>query len=225
MASATPGASATIPQTKHDSQNAGTPNADFAMNSIPRDQFRAIAEHIQNPGTGHEHGGASVQSSVKGDERRCWNGVNLQRDKDSADKPTTERPPADIPEISPEMDKYRRMEAFLLKHRKEWESSNSPVLEAELQRTYHSRFLRGLSGLGPWNVGWGFTTEPPYQRLNPFELTIEHGAFTLPQGTEEKDDFDTAIDYSAARNRLRKSFDGDLDRLFLLEGIASRKQK
>ncbi|KAK7959414.1 uncharacterized protein PG986_004268 [Apiospora aurea] len=131
-------------------------------------------------------------------------------------------------EPSPAMKMYREMEAFLLKHRKEWEAKNKHRLNARV-RICDDRPRpneRGLDKGGPWTFDWDYYTIPEYKRPNPFELTNELGAFPYPSSIiDEKDDFDLAIDYGAARNRLRKNFEWDVDRLYLLEEMAIRKRK
>ncbi|KAK7912129.1 hypothetical protein PG985_014610 [Apiospora marii] len=224
MASATPAADEAMPQTEKDSQIAGSPDTNVAMDSIPRDQLRMIAEHIENPGKGYEPGGVSAQSNMKVAEEQAQNGVDSQNDKASAKESIPEMASVDSSGISPDMEKYRRMEAFLLKHRKEWESTKSPAIWGTLQPHSLPRRDKRVE-FGPWSMEWTYDSVPRYQRPNPFELTFEHAAFPLPQGREVKDEFDKAIDYSAARNRIRQNFEWDMDRLFLLEEVGARKQK
>ncbi|KAK8062249.1 hypothetical protein PG997_014346 [Apiospora hydei] len=213
MGSEAPGADAAQPQMDLDSQDAGTSQTEVAEDMTPNQQLQTIAEGVGGDGNTDQSGSPVAQSSGKNSETQAHIDVDSKDTKDTSNGPSTEIPSENSPNLSPDMERYRRMEAVLLKHRKEWESNH--------ESKCYARATPGITrsdphfGLrGPWNETWNYMTVPHYRRPNPFELTNEHKAFPYPHHIEEKDEFDLAIDYGAARNRLRKNFEWELDRLF-----------
>ncbi|KAK8063334.1 hypothetical protein PG996_007986 [Apiospora saccharicola] len=169
--------------------------------------------------------GSAMQSDAKDVDRQSRHDAESKHNEDSADQPSTEKPSADFPRLSPEMERYMRMEAFLLKHRKEWESKHDPVLDAAWEYRDELRRDPRVDLYGPWNRIWDFKSIPRYNRPNPFELTNNLSTLQSAHSAEEEDEFDISIDYGAARNRLRKNFEWDMDRIFLVEELAIRKRK
>ncbi|KAK8030090.1 ATPase family AAA domain-containing protein 3B [Apiospora rasikravindrae] len=183
-------------------------------------------EHdVQESGAPQTGVSSDTQYNANEVETQSQHHDEFKNTQGSPDGPSTEIPSANVPEPSPDMERYRQMEAFLLQHRKEYESKNSPYLKADWQPVWPRKDAAWFDKFGPWNRTWDFWSTPEYKRPNPFELTNDLSAFQNSQNKEEKDEFDMAIDYGAARNRLRKNFEWDLDRLFLIEEIAVRKQK
>ncbi|KAK8112601.1 hypothetical protein PG984_013127 [Apiospora sp. TS-2023a] len=226
MASAAPGTDATMLQTGHDDHIAGTPTADVVADSIPKDQLRMIAERIDDGSNNNQPESSDTQMSGKDAERQGQPDLEHISTKPSTAEQSIDKPSEGSVDKSPLMERYRRMEAFLLKHRKEWESNNEPMLDADpIGRREPARSGPGFTKYGPWNWEWEYWTNPKYDRPNPFELTNELGAFPQSRSAEAKDEFDLTIDYGAARNRLRKNFEWDLDRLYLVEELTLRKRK
>jgi hypothetical protein len=115
---------------------------------------------------------------------------------------------------------YRRMEAFLYKHRKEWEiAGGSQYFEMD-RKIIPGRYKDQNIPFGPWMYKWQERSIPEYNRPNPFDLT--HQGIDVPGDTSEMDEFDIAIDFGAARDRIRKNFEWEMDRIFLAEEMCVR---
>lgn len=197
--------------------------------TVPEDDAHMISEHHVSDGSSLKTGAPALNPPVEGGDIGNQTDDKAKVNEDSAEGPSTVKPSADFPKLSPDMERYMRMEQVLFKHRKEWESNNSPHLYAfwspRASADYRGGKGTGFATHGPWNDHWEYQTAPQYKRPNPFELANEFGVFPYPPKVEEKDVFDLTIDYGAARTRMRKNFEWDLDRLFLMEEVAIRNRK
>lgn len=185
----------------------------------------ALNQDAGDPQTGQ---GLATHSHAKDVDRQSQSDIEFRHNEDGTDQPSTNKPTANFSKLSPDMEKYMRMEAFLLKNRKEWESANTPYLSSDWDfRKDAMRRDPNFDRLGPWNRVWQFISDPKYDRPNPFELTNNLSMLQSPHNREkeEEDEFDITIDYGAARNRLRKNFEWDMDRIFLIEELAIRKRR
>lgn len=124
-----------------------------------------------------------------------------------------------------DMGQYQRMEECLYKHRKEWENNGIRKRLGFDNERNSKRFGMVAPGdaYGPWLNKWKEVTSPKYKRPNPFDPS--HKCIHVPGDTSEMDEFDHAIDYGAARDRLRKNFEWDMDRMFLAEEMEIRKRR
>ena len=116
-----------------------------------------------------------------------------------------------------DLEQYRRMEACLYKHRKEWEKNIGP---GKWSRTYIDP--RGTS-FGQQNWLLEFThclTEREYNRPDPFDPSHNCGAGQR----DVKDEYDLEIDFGGRRDRIRKYYEWELDRLFLAEEVDKRRR-
>ncbi|KAF7538198.1 hypothetical protein G7054_g3188 [Neopestalotiopsis clavispora] len=117
-----------------------------------------------------------------------------------------------------QMEEYRRMEQCLYNHRKEWEISGGLASWGyNSQRSYYRQNRRKVGFPGE------FIDENEYQRPDPFDpshqcSTIPHTSVTAGLAT-----FDHAINFSDRRERLRRNFEWDLDRLYLAEETDKRR--
>ncbi|KAL5325535.1 hypothetical protein ACEPPN_006662 [Leptodophora sp. 'Broadleaf-Isolate-01'] len=138
--------------------------------------------------------------------------------------------PADQDSQSAPLDRdseqYRAMERFLYQHRKEWEMDaheprdfgmdlrvkNVPRLSSDARRMH-----------GPWKYQWMPYSIPEYKRPNPFDSAYQLS--DIPGEASEMDEFDHAIEFGGVRDRLRKNFEWEMDRIFLAEEMGIRRRK
>lgn len=129
------------------------------------------------------------------------------------------------PKVMADMEQYKRMEACLYKHRKDWEVNVGP---GDWQVNFPH--VRGLSfGGHDWQVfDVELLTDRSYERPDIFDPTHDcgpKGANHLEEGGKDgKDDYDMTIDWGNRRDRLRKNFDWEMDRLFLNEELQRKKE-
>ncbi|KAK6221833.1 hypothetical protein QIS74_04705 [Colletotrichum tabaci] len=118
-------------------------------------------------------------------------------------------------------EQYRRMEKCLYNHRKEWESkygNHDPTMTWSI--------VNDIPSWGPWKFKWDLASTEPYHRPNPFDPTHECQKKEHPNvGDADKDEFDYIIDFGDRRNRLRKAFEWEMDRLYLGEEIDRRRRQ
>ncbi|TKW56162.1 hypothetical protein CTA1_2989 [Colletotrichum tanaceti] len=118
------------------------------------------------------------------------------------------------------MEQYRRMEKCLYTHRKEWENkigNYDPGMVPVLG--FHSNSSRW----GPWQRRWRLDYHEDYPRPDPFDLS--HRCHGEEDGPAAKDEFDYTIDFGSRRDRLRKSFEWEMDRLYLAEETDRRRRQ
>ncbi|KAB2572774.1 hypothetical protein DBV05_g8541 [Lasiodiplodia theobromae] len=131
---------------------------------------------------------------------------------------------ASHPQLMTGMEQYKRMEACLYRHRKEWEQAVGPG-HWDMSQLNNSDYIPvSLGSHGPWNYKWDMKPMRAYNRPNPFDPS--HVCVDDQHNTESplSDDFDHTIDYGARRERIRKNFEWDMDRLYLAEEIDRRKR-
>jgi hypothetical protein len=137
--------------------------------------------------------------------------------------------PADLesgktrPDPMSAVEQYRRMEQFLYKHRKEWEVEAGGPKSFRMDAYYNSKYdLDKKYTAGPWNYKWRPHSIPEYKRPNPFDPAYQD--IDVPGNASEMDEFDIAIDFGAARDRIRKNFEWEMDRMFLAEEMGIRRR-
>lgn len=124
------------------------------------------------------------------------------------------------------LEQYKRMEECLYNHRKDWESGGGATgwylhPDYSAAPTWRSE----INQFGPWRSQWKMYSSRSYERPDPFDRY--HVCETGGDKQKEKgyDEYDQAIDYGYHRERLRKNFEWDLDRLFLAEEMERRQQQ
>ncbi|KAH7136820.1 hypothetical protein B0J13DRAFT_81180 [Dactylonectria estremocensis] len=131
------------------------------------------------------------------------------------------------PTLVENIEEYKRMEQFLYRHRKE-SAQNTPVdpvyMDLELRGRPVTNGIR--TGPGPLDyllgaIGYSENKykrpdsgEPNHQRGDP-DHGVNHGA---------EDEFDHTVDYGQRRNRVRKAFEWEMDRLYLVEEAEVRRR-
>ncbi|KAJ4303433.1 hypothetical protein N0V90_002327 [Kalmusia sp. IMI 367209] len=113
-----------------------------------------------------------------------------------------------------EMERFKRMEACLDKHRKEWEVNVGPGLwDLHKNFTYKDKTLivRELHfDTQSWRTcDTSLMEERRYERPNVFDQTHKcnvDDVTDILQSVGEKDDYDMTIDWGNRRDRLRKTF-------------------
>ncbi|KAH0533362.1 hypothetical protein TsFJ059_001942 [Trichoderma semiorbis] len=129
-----------------------------------------------------------------------------------------ENPPS---EREIEREQYKRMEDCLYKHRKEWEVNVGPG--GWNLWSFNDYFRNGRS-----DRRWELCNDEVYQRPNPFNSS--HSCVDLKDTVnadakvDAYEEFDREIDYGHRRERLRKNFERDMDRLYLAEESQKRKK-
>ncbi|KAK4075682.1 hypothetical protein Trihar35433_2242 [Trichoderma harzianum] len=129
-----------------------------------------------------------------------------------------ENPPS---EREIEREQYKRMEDCLYKHRKEWEVNVGPG--GWNLWSFNDYFRNGRS-----DRRWELSNDEVYQRPNPFNPS--HSCVDLKDTVnadakaDAYEEFDREIDYGHRRERLRKNFEWDMDRLYLAEESQKRKK-
>ncbi|PKY03828.1 hypothetical protein P168DRAFT_254563 [Aspergillus campestris IBT 28561] len=110
------------------------------------------------------------------------------------------------------------MEQCLYRHRRNWERSVEPEpfdMVSEVRKTESSQF-------GPWTYHWNPNPYEEYIRPDPFDP--RHICAESEDDPKIPDEYDRTIDYGQRRDRLRKHFEWEMDRLYLVEETESRRQ-
>ncbi|OAG06722.1 uncharacterized protein CC84DRAFT_1142712 [Paraphaeosphaeria sporulosa] len=146
---------------------------------------------------------------------------------DHKDQPEVARDEGAIAEI----ERFRRMEACLYKHRKEWEVNIGPG-----KWQVDSFFVQDPKERGHWfdsPEGQSWLTadkqvrgERKYNRPDIFDPAFvgdTNDAWDFSKSSIGKDVYDTTIDWGHRRDRLRKTFEWELDRMFLREELQLKR--
>lgn len=149
---------------------------------------------------------------------------HLNRSKESSGLPPLQQQPP--PEISEEMRQYHRREEYLYRHRKEWEKDPYE----KIQMTTESMDTGYGRTWGPWSIRWGFpehSRSAQYKRPDPFILPNDDRISESDKLEDQNspDDFDRHVDYGNRRDWLRKTFEWEMDRLWLAEETELRRRK
>lgn len=131
------------------------------------------------------------------------------------------------PNILSELEKNRRIEATFYKHRKDWERKRGPgtwYLSDDDVREYWSPL--GWGDETSWRIPWTLIQRAcPAPAPDPFDSPQD---YPVSQGGSDADDdgeFDRIIDYGDRRDRLRKNFEWEIDRLYMEEEMERRKRQ
>ena len=131
------------------------------------------------------------------------------------------------PEMSEEERQHRRSERYLYKHRKEWEKKPHGQLSMYnwIRHEAHNPDYR----FGPWKYTWGVNPSPlkgPYHRPDPFNLPNkdDQGSEDGEEDEDSPDEFDRNVIYADRRDTLRKTFEWEMDRLWLAEEFERRRK-
>jgi len=157
-------------------------------------------------------------------EKQAQGGSAARHSDGGAQDPADPESEKTRPDPMSDIEQYRRMEQFLYKHRKEWEMKAPQHKIFGMDLSYFSRsYLDRKLEHGPWDYKWMPYSYPDYNRPNPFDLA--HQGIDVPGDASEMDEFDIAIDFGAARDRIRKNFEWEMDRIFLAEEMGIRRRK
>lgn len=131
------------------------------------------------------------------------------------------------PQVMAEIEQYQRMEACLYKHRKDWENKSS-------EKPWGAFFSQGRRMYND-NQNWPLQPRSmfiyhndPYERPDIFDPThdcgtdSEHGR--IKAGDSSRDNYDKVIDWGNRRDRLRTTFEWQMDLLFLNEELEKKKE-
>ncbi|CAI6334350.1 unnamed protein product [Periconia digitata] len=129
-----------------------------------------------------------------------------------------------------EIERYKRMESCLYNHRKEWEMSGGPGTwwgTTDATRRVVGIGEHGEYGEHEWTMHHPFLHQDHYYtRPNVFDADHDCNPpiNKWPGGKDEYDRYDSIIDWGNRRDRLRKNFEWQMDRLFLDEELQMRRQ-
>ncbi|KAF2438728.1 hypothetical protein P171DRAFT_397831, partial [Karstenula rhodostoma CBS 690.94] len=138
------------------------------------------------------------------------------------------------PAVLAEIERFRRMEACLYKHRKEWEVKIGPgrwyfgsyPVQDSREHVRYVTLPRG--NIYETSDKVLHYTEQRYKRPDIFDPAAIRDVDELESSlgnSAEKDVYDTTIDWGNRRDRLRKTFEWDMDRLFLREEVQLKRLK
>jgi hypothetical protein len=173
-----------------------------------------------------------LKAKVLEPERRSI--ADRRRTSDDYEEIKEDIEPDPNPQLVAEMQEYRRREAFLYRHRKEWERQGVP---GDWRLTVDESDYLDAARHGPWNYQWKlrYRGRTPYNAPDPFShacsreqrglININNNGNNVKSAlnTEERDEYDYTIDYGDRRERLRKSFEWEMDRLYLAEETNRRR--
>ncbi|KAL2799443.1 hypothetical protein BJX66DRAFT_352309 [Aspergillus keveii] len=123
--------------------------------------------------------------------------------------------------LSAEQIEYQRKLSCLYRHRKDFETAGGPA-DWNMYRTRH-RWLPTQPRDGPWDYIYDMDYMGGYERPDPFDPT--HECNTHHNNPNMPNDFDLAIDYGERRASVRKHFEWELDRLYLMEELYRCQQR
>lgn len=128
--------------------------------------------------------------------------------------------PSSRPQLTPDMERYRRMEQCLYQHRKEWDVGNVERRGGRWGADIEKRVMTA----GPAAFRWEFDYPQPSLRPKDHFESSHECADSHGDAAAIYDDYDRTIDYGDRRLRLRKHFEWEWDRLYLAEEFDRRKQ-
>ncbi|KAL6879292.1 hypothetical protein J3F83DRAFT_296391 [Trichoderma novae-zelandiae] len=114
-------------------------------------------------------------------------------------------------------EEYKRMEDCLYKHRKEWEIEEGP-------RDWNLWSANDYYPDGRKYCRWNLFQTVDYPRPDPFDPAHDCGGTRADADPDAYEAFDREIDWGHRRERLRKNFEWELDRLFLAEEAEKRRR-
>ncbi|KAF7556377.1 hypothetical protein G7Z17_g1416 [Cylindrodendrum hubeiense] len=173
--------------------------------------------HGALPGYGHFHqaGNASFADEVQALKKKI-----LELEHQATFGPAEPTRDTQGPLLMDKMEEYRRMEKCLYTHRKEWATNKPP---APFRMGVEHRIPHSMNG--PWNYHWNIEDDRGgYRRPNPFDPSHQCDSGDFNDDYGGMDQFDHIIDYGGRRDRLRKSFEWEMDRLYLAEEVEMRKR-
>ncbi|KLU91598.1 hypothetical protein MAPG_10116 [Magnaporthiopsis poae ATCC 64411] len=151
----------------------------------------------------------------------------LELERQAQNNPAASEGEGSRPQLMDDLEEYRRMEACLKNHRKEWERAGGPGNWGIRDRLRRSYMEGGQGVMQPFHMTWEQIQQREYKRPGLPELS--HKVREAADGQERSiadayDEFDEIIDYGSRRNRLRKHFEWEMDRLYLAEEIDRRRK-
>lgn len=124
---------------------------------------------------------------------------------------------------------YHQMQNCLYQHRKQWDKLGEP---GKWGLSMIPRDYLDVPSHGPWQYEWHVDhgDRAPYKPPNPFshdcsqeDCGFEVNNDKVPPMGRERDEYDYTIDFGDRRERLRKHFEWEMDRLYLSEETAQRR--
>ena len=214
---------------------AGTETVD----SIPGDVTLSPLTSSQDSAQGRRTGDADASDTVAGDglkpaargadgfadEIQALKMKLLELERQAQNNPAAIKGTTSHPQLMEDLEEYKRMEACLKNHRKEWERAGGRGnwgIQDLCPRQYMDH---GLGSQYPFRLNWMFRDTRKYQPPSLFELSQKMADSQERGGADTYDDFDEIIDYGSRRDRLRKNFEWEMDRIYLVEELDGRRRK
>ncbi|KAH8899101.1 hypothetical protein GQ53DRAFT_878458 [Thozetella sp. PMI_491] len=126
-----------------------------------------------------------------------------------------------------EIEQYKRMENCLYTHRREWEIKTGPGTISGMKPAFgpcRKSDLPHEHVMGPWLWHWNVDSENSFIRPNPFDPFHSCGNDLDNIHSKSKDKYDMEISYGSRRDRARKNFEWEMDRLYLQEEVDNRRR-
>jgi hypothetical protein len=134
---------------------------------------------------------------------------------------------ASRPQLIDDLEEYRRMEACLKNHRKEWERESEGA-HWGINDMWPRRYMRyggeRCPGNGDWSLNWKYMPRHKGKLPSLLELSREAAEGYDEGDADTYDEFDAIIDYGSRRDRLRKNFEWEMDRIYLAEEMDHRRK-
>ncbi|KAL8366418.1 hypothetical protein RB595_004951 [Gaeumannomyces hyphopodioides] len=210
------------------------------IDSTPSDAALSPPTSSQDSGQGGRTAGAGASDTSAGDgQKLATPGVGgfadeiqalkmklLELERQAQNNPAAAEGEGPHPQIMEDLEEYRRMEACLKNHRKEWERAGGPGEWGIRDRIGGRRYMRyGQGRRFPFQVSWRYDREFAFERPDLLQLSREVANGQEDGGAGMYDEFDEIIDYGDRRDRLRKNFEWELDRLYLAEEMDRRRKE
>ncbi|TEA16810.1 ATPase family AAA domain-containing protein 3B [Colletotrichum sidae] len=203
------------------------PEQEHVSNEVPAQRMAAPSElgSTARPGIpANISGSASVAEELRALKEKIsqLESSSQQHGPDAGPAP---RPPR--PDWEQEMERYRRLEKCIYGHMKEREKEAN-VGQFGMAPTQSNWPGDSEVPRGPWAYHWKPTYPfPRFDGSKYLDPAHDCGKDETHSEVEKivKDEHDHAIDFTGRRNRIRKAFEWEMERLYLVEETAIRKRK
>jgi hypothetical protein len=211
------------------------------VDSTPGDASLSLLTSSQDSEEGRRTKAADVSDIPSGDSQKpAARGVGgfadeiqamkmklNELERQAQDNPVIVKEEASHPQLIDDLEEYRRMEACLKNHRKEWERESEGtdwgIFDVHPRR-YMESWGRGRPGEPAWNLNW-YVRRPKYKPPSLIELSRKAAEGYDEVDADTYDEFDAIIDYGSRRDRLRKNFEWEMDRIYLAEEMDRRRKE
>ncbi|KAK1518531.1 hypothetical protein CABS01_06065 [Colletotrichum abscissum] len=210
------------------SENIGKRTADITISDVPDSTQNNAANHQKDIARLPEHFLATTDNLAGNDVAELVEVVQgLQRkvlELETKAKPDPEKSQEEglPPELKADLERHRKMEACLYKHRKEWEATEDPG-DWGIEDSRPRGYMQSNNYQRRWRMAWAFHRTRRFDPPDHFHPSHECLSGQADVPGQDIDDFDRTIDFGSRRDRLRKTFEWEMDRLYLAEELERRR--